>query len=428
MNPQRIIVLGFALVAAGGAAFLVRGMLGGGTPTVQAKAAPTIAMGEVLVASSNLSPGQALSDDLKNAEPISDLSRWVQHYLRQNPEGPAGLYFGTAGAAWFLLSAAEFLQDAELRETSLSIVSGLPSQPPLSDITHGAAGIGLTLLHFFHQTGDPQFLSKALRLAEYLRSDFCISNSAGLTWSRVRISSSGADPKDVSYGFAHGVAGIGYFFLSLYLSLINRPSDVSFGADIDTYLGVAIQSGDTLLSSSVEVDSALYWPHGPSRPTLWPHWCNGSSGVGAFLIRLAIVTGNTRLEQVAIKAAQAVLRERWGSGVSQCHGLSGNGEYLLDLFQFTGQQRFLQGALHLGSLIELHKIIRPSGITFPDDTGMPTGLDLSIGAAGVAAFLSRLAGHQTRLLMLDYLIPPSSYQEAVGASAWSLEHGLVISR
>ena len=40
MNTQRIIVLGFALVAAGGAAFLVRGMLGGGTPAVQAKAAP----------------------------------------------------------------------------------------------------------------------------------------------------------------------------------------------------------------------------------------------------------------------------------------------------------------------------------------------------------------------------------------------------
>jgi len=63
MNPQRIIVLGFALVAAGGAAFLVRGMLGGGTPVVQAKPAPTIAMGEVLVASTNLSPGQALSAD-----------------------------------------------------------------------------------------------------------------------------------------------------------------------------------------------------------------------------------------------------------------------------------------------------------------------------------------------------------------------------
>lgn len=63
MNPQRLIVLGIALVAAGGAAFLVRGMMGGGTPAAQARAAPTIAMSEVLVANSNLTPGQALAVD-----------------------------------------------------------------------------------------------------------------------------------------------------------------------------------------------------------------------------------------------------------------------------------------------------------------------------------------------------------------------------
>ncbi|HYS46321.1 MAG TPA: Flp pilus assembly protein CpaB [Rhizomicrobium sp.] len=61
MNTQRLIVLGLALVAAGGAAFLVRGMVGGGTPSAQAKAAPAMAMSEVLVASTNLTPGQALS-------------------------------------------------------------------------------------------------------------------------------------------------------------------------------------------------------------------------------------------------------------------------------------------------------------------------------------------------------------------------------
>jgi pilus assembly protein CpaB len=61
MNTQRVIVLGLALVAAGGAAFLVRSMLGGGTPAVQAKPAPSIAMSEVLVANSTLQPGQALT-------------------------------------------------------------------------------------------------------------------------------------------------------------------------------------------------------------------------------------------------------------------------------------------------------------------------------------------------------------------------------
>jgi pilus assembly protein CpaB len=61
MNTQRLVVLCIALVSAGGAAFMVRSMLGGGTPAVQAAPAPApIAMSEVLVASSNLQPGQAL--------------------------------------------------------------------------------------------------------------------------------------------------------------------------------------------------------------------------------------------------------------------------------------------------------------------------------------------------------------------------------
>ena len=64
MNTQRIIVLGIAVVAAGAAAFMVRSMLGGGTPPVEARpSAPPIAMSEVLVASTNLQPGQALLVD-----------------------------------------------------------------------------------------------------------------------------------------------------------------------------------------------------------------------------------------------------------------------------------------------------------------------------------------------------------------------------
>ena len=60
MNTQRIVVLGLALVAAVGAALLVRGMMGGGTPQVAASIAPQVKMSEVLVASENLLPGQKL--------------------------------------------------------------------------------------------------------------------------------------------------------------------------------------------------------------------------------------------------------------------------------------------------------------------------------------------------------------------------------
>ena len=64
MNTKRIIVLGVALVAASAAAFLARGLMGGGTPAVEAKIAPPTPMSEVLVASSNIQPGLALKPEM----------------------------------------------------------------------------------------------------------------------------------------------------------------------------------------------------------------------------------------------------------------------------------------------------------------------------------------------------------------------------
>lgn len=64
MNTKRIIVLCVAGVMAIVAALLARGMMGGGTPKVEAKIAPQMPMSDVLVASGNLQPGQALAVDM----------------------------------------------------------------------------------------------------------------------------------------------------------------------------------------------------------------------------------------------------------------------------------------------------------------------------------------------------------------------------
>ena len=63
MNTKRLIVLGIAGIMAIAAALLARGMMGGGTPNVEAKIAPQMPMSEVLIASSALQPGQALAAD-----------------------------------------------------------------------------------------------------------------------------------------------------------------------------------------------------------------------------------------------------------------------------------------------------------------------------------------------------------------------------
>lgn len=60
MNTQRILILAVAAIAAGGAAFLARGLLGGGTPKVTAAPVPQVQMTDVMVASDNLQPGTAL--------------------------------------------------------------------------------------------------------------------------------------------------------------------------------------------------------------------------------------------------------------------------------------------------------------------------------------------------------------------------------
>jgi pilus assembly protein CpaB len=61
MNTPRLVVLALAAVAAGGAAFLARGFLGGGTPKVVAAVAPPPVTSQVLVASSDLVPGRAVT-------------------------------------------------------------------------------------------------------------------------------------------------------------------------------------------------------------------------------------------------------------------------------------------------------------------------------------------------------------------------------
>jgi pilus assembly protein CpaB len=64
MNVMRIAILGVAAIAAGAAALLVRGMIGGGTPASQAAAPPVAITTDVLVASKDIVPGHVLSVDL----------------------------------------------------------------------------------------------------------------------------------------------------------------------------------------------------------------------------------------------------------------------------------------------------------------------------------------------------------------------------
>jgi pilus assembly protein CpaB len=120
MNTQRVIVLGIALVAAGAAAFMVRSLIGGGTPQVQAQvvAPPPVPMSEVLVASANLQPGQKLTPDMVRWE------KWPKNSVDQS-----FITHETVG------SPDEAVKDTVVR------VPVLANQPVVAtSIVHGDAG------------------------------------------------------------------------------------------------------------------------------------------------------------------------------------------------------------------------------------------------------------------------------------------------
>lgn len=90
MNMSRMLILAVAAIAAGAAAFLARGLLGGGTPAVSARpASPPIATGEVLVASSAIQPGQPLNPTMVRWQrwPASNIdSSFITHQAQPNIE------------------------------------------------------------------------------------------------------------------------------------------------------------------------------------------------------------------------------------------------------------------------------------------------------------------------------------------------------
>lgn len=328
------------------------------------------------------------STDGQGRETLAELARWQAENLRDVAGRPQGLYFGLAGAAWFLLDAAEALGNPELLSSACEAALSLRSDPARFDITHGASGIGMTLLRFHRATGKEEFLEAARAAADQVLAA-ARDHPAGVIWPQAD-----ANGKlSTFYGFAHGVAGIAYFLLAVHAATGDEH-----------YLEAAEAAGDTLVHAAVIEEGYALWPHGPDRPTLWTYWCNGSSGVGTALARLYQVTGRERYRELAEMAALAVYRDRWYSGLGQCHGLAGNGEFLLDLHRILGDDTYLRMAGELADVLFTYRIYRNGRVAFADDSQAVVSLDFGVGTSGIGAYFHRLVTGRGRLFMVDDII------------------------
>lgn len=361
-------------------------------------------LAQLLMATGHLPvAAQRRLDEVRLRDALARAATWVAEQLGRNPQRPPGLYFGTSGVAWFLADAAAVLGRDDLLRRANELALALPVRVPNSDITHGTAGIGLGQLRQWIATGDDRFLARAVVAAEQvLRA--AVRNESGVTWPVP----AGAPTRlagTVSYGYAHGNAGIATFLYT-----------VAEATGESQFAEVATEALLTVLPHTVSIDGAAYWPASPddaddsSEAGYWPSWCNGSSGIGTAFVRGHLSTGNPTFRRAAEAAAKAGLRERWRSSAVQCHGLAGDAELLLDLMTLPARHLdpadpYRQAALEATDalLLQGRTPVTGKGTVFADDSGATISAGFGTGLAGTGAFLLRLVGGGPRPLLLDDL-------------------------
>ncbi|HVW34799.1 MAG TPA: lanthionine synthetase LanC family protein, partial [Acidimicrobiia bacterium] len=346
-------------------------------------------------------------DERRLADALGRTAAWVVDGLARNPARPPGLYFGTSGVAWFLTEAAATLGRDDLARRAHELALAIPVRMPNNDITHGTAGIGLGQLRQWLGTGDDRFLARAVVAAEnVLRAAIRTESPIGsaVTWPVP----TGAPTRlagTVSFGYAHGNAGIATFLYT-----------VAAASGEPEFAEVATEALLTVLPRATTVEGAAYWPASPdgagdaSESGYWPSWCNGSSGLGTAFYRAYLFTGDPGFRVAAEGAARAGFRERWRSSAVQCHGLAGDAELLVDLAALPNGDGAFRAAVAAAQALLLQRRTpsgSPTGTVFADDSGGTVSAGFGTGLAGTGAFLLRLLTGGPRPLLLDSLLTDS---------------------
>jgi lantibiotic modifying enzyme len=309
----------------------------------------------------------------------------------ERPDG--SLCFGRAGVGlawvrlWQVTGEAEHLARARgIGEQTLAADVG-----PTTDFIGGVAGEGGFLLRLWQATRDERFLEGAVRRGRWL--DACATRDGhGCHWPW-RLAAGSDAPGRVLFGFAHGISGIGHFFLRLHAA----TGEVRWA-------GVARDVAATLTRHAETDRGGLNWRHfldrRPGDRTGECQWCHGSPGVGLFFARAADVLGDDGLLAIATSAGETTFA--YGdvrANPSQCHGLAGNAELFLDLHRLTGESRWRERGLDFARRAQTYRRRTPDGDVWQGDDPRSFSPDFLCGAAG--------SGHlYLRLLDPQRVVPP----------------------
>lgn len=290
-----------------------------------------------------------------------------------DPEAmPPGLYVGLGGAAWAL-----DLLGLDRADAALDAAYTSPLRFSAPDFFYGEAGVGMTALYFWRQTGEDRHLDEARRSAEWLL-DTATTDADGLSWPNL--------DGGTYVGLAHGASGVALFLLRL----AQATGDERVLAAARRALAFDVAQGEP-----VPETGALKWPRVRGGSMYSPYWQYGGGGVGSTLIRFYDALGDASYRETARRAvryADTPLALQPG----RFTGTSSIGEFLLDVYTVTGDPDDYRRARRQANGL-LYRIETEHGTAFPSDELLRISNGLAFGGAGVGLFLQRLRAPGPRL-------------------------------
>ena len=313
--------------------------------------------------------------------------RWLAEAQRPEGDPLPGLYVGEAGVAAALLRAGQVLDDPHLIELALSRGRAAAQMPHASpDLFNGSAGRLRFHLACWDEMHAPEDLQYAVDAGEHV---LATAEEAGDgTWCWRIPPGYGAMSGQAYLGYAHGAAGIADALLDLF----EATND-------ERFLDAARNSGRWLANlgqPALDDGRGLSWPVTEGGSLSAAYWCHGSAGIGQFWLHAsALDVLPVAADMAAGAVATTASGVRWAPP-PQCHGLAGAIELLIDAYQASSDTARLDEARELGCLLEAFSFEVEGQIAWSSESPMIVSPDYSVGYAGVASALLRLANPESR--------------------------------
>jgi hypothetical protein len=292
--------------------------------------------------------------------------------------------------------------------TTMEVVPG--STAPVTDLIQGSAGVVLAAIW----AGGQHAGEIAATGGEALLHVADQAGDGGLDWAIVP----GAPSRAPNY--SHGTAGVATA-LAIAGTALDRPD----------FTAAAVQGARHLLAVGTLDDKGFIVPHTLPYSTrdvdpVTYNWCHGPAGTSQLFAALAVAgvdeiaalpvawLRQRCLDAILSSGVPARLRPGFWDNDGRCCGTAGVGDVLLDAAQDRAGQARADGLLHaaqtMADAIVEHAIRDQAGARWrftehrKDPPLLPPGTSWMQGAAGIAAFLFRLArvmDHGTAAPVID---------------------------